>query len=574
MNTEERNCQNCKQSFVIEPDDFSFYEKMSLPVPTFCPDCRRERRLAWRNNMSLYNSKCALCDKSVITIYAPDSGLTIYCNKCWWSDKWDPKDYGVGYDFTKPFFAQYKELLTKVPHMAIVNDDGIASLNCEYTQDWWFSKNCYMCFSGWRVENVLYSFFALAGKDIVDSILTMSETNFIYDCVNCTHAYRLKSSEFSRSCIDSAFLYDCSECKNCFMCSGLRNKKYHFKNVEYSKEEYEKIFAGYNLHTYSGMERARAEYEEFILSYPRRFAWFKQNLDCSGDVVSYSKNTKYCYVAKKCENTKYGDFASFNKDSYDMTMSGELSECYECVVGDHSSKNFFGVFSVKSQNVTYTQHCHSSKNLFGCAQLRNANYCIFNKQYSKEEYEELVPKIIEHMNEMPYVDMNGSEYKYGEFYPIEHSVFGYNETIAPEQFELSRDEAISKGYKWQDNIQRTEGRQTLETQDIPDSILDIEDTITNEILTCQNCNRNYKIVPNELVFYKKMGIPVPRECFHCRHSKRRTKINKFKLYNRECMCEKEGHNHDGKCSNEFETSYSPDRPEVVYCEKCYQQEVV
>ena len=99
MNTEERNCQNCKQSFVIEPDDFSFYEKMSLPVPTFCPDCRRERRLAWRNNMSLYNSKCALCDKSVITIYAPDSGLTIYCNKCWWSDKWDPKDYGVDYDF-------------------------------------------------------------------------------------------------------------------------------------------------------------------------------------------------------------------------------------------------------------------------------------------------------------------------------------------------------------------------------------------------------------------------------------------------------------------------------------------
>jgi len=24
-------------------------------------------------------------------------------------------------------------------------------------------------------------------------------------------------------------------------------------------------------------------------------------------------------------------------------------------------------------------------------------YCILNKQYSKEEYEELVPKIIEHM---------------------------------------------------------------------------------------------------------------------------------------------------------------------------------
>ncbi len=27
------------------------------------------------------------------------------------------------------------------------------------------------------------------------------------------------------------------------------------------------------------------------------------------------------------------------------------------------------------------------------------------------------------------------------------------------------------------------------------------------------------------------------------------------------------------CPNEFETSYAPDRPEIIYCEKCYQQEV-
>ncbi|MFZ1019649.1 MAG: hypothetical protein WAN61_01490 [Minisyncoccia bacterium] len=28
-----------------------------------------------------------------------------------------------------------------------------------------------------------------------------------------------------------------------------------------------------------------------------------------------------------------------------------------------------------------------------------------------------------------------------------------------------------------------------------------------------------------------------------------------------------------KCAVEFETSYAPERPEIVYCEKCYQQEV-
>jgi RNA polymerase subunit RPABC4/transcription elongation factor Spt4 len=38
---ETKNCQNCKKDFNIEPDDFSFYEKMKVPVPTWCPECRR-----------------------------------------------------------------------------------------------------------------------------------------------------------------------------------------------------------------------------------------------------------------------------------------------------------------------------------------------------------------------------------------------------------------------------------------------------------------------------------------------------------------------------------------------------
>ncbi|MFH1193084.1 MAG: hypothetical protein V1656_02080 [Candidatus Jorgensenbacteria bacterium] len=30
----------------------------------------------------------------------------------------------------------------------------------------------------------------------------------------------------------------------------------------------------------------------------------------------------------------------------------------------------------------------------------------------------------------------------------------------------------------------------------------------------------------------------------------------------------------GKCPNEFETSYAPERKEIVYCESCYNAEVV
>ena len=565
MKSETKICQNCKKDFIIEPDDLSFYEKMKVPHPTFCHKCRRQRRHSWRNVMSLYNRECGLCDKSVVTLYSPDSGIIVYCNKCWWSDKWDPKSYGMDYDFSVPFFRQFENLMKKIPHMAIVNDNGIASVNCEYTHDLWFSKNCYMVFSGWHIENVMYSYFINAGKEIVDCLLNFSETEFVYECINCTHGYRLKYSEFSRSCIESQFLYDCQNCSYCFMCYGLRNRKYCFKNKTYSKEEYEKILGEYKLDTFTGIEKVRKEYDEFILKCPRRHAWMKQNLNCSGDIISYSKNTKECYVLKKSENCKYSDFGGFQKDSYDLTMSGELSECYEGEVVDHSQMNFFGLFSVKSQNIQYTQHCHSSKNIFGCDGLRNGSYCILNKQYTKEEYEKLLPKVIEHMEEMPYVDKKGNVYKYGEFFPSELSPFGYNETIAIDSMPLDKIEAIRNGYKWQGNIQKTTGKETLATKDIPESVDDIDVEILNKILGCIECGRNYKLISNELTFYKRMNIPVPRRCFHCRHRARVNKLNPMNLWHRKCM--REG------CNNEFETSYSSERPEIVYCESCYQNTV-
>jgi hypothetical protein len=185
-----------------------------------------------------------------------------------------------------------------------------------------------------------------------------------------------------------------------------------------------------------------------------------------------------------------------------------------------------------------------------------------------------MPKIIEQMNKAPYIDKNGKEYKFGEFYPAELSPFGYNETEANEHFPLIKNEALKKGFNWQDNIQHTTGKETLLPENISDSINEVENSILEEVLFCTNCKRNYKIVPNELIFYQKMKIPIPRRCFYCRHNARLARRNPFKLWHRQCMCDKKNHFHEArKCKIEFETSYAPDRPEIVYCEKCYQSEV-
>ncbi len=96
-----------------------------------------------------------------------------------------------------------------------------------------------------------------------------------------------------------------------------------------------------------------------------------------------------------------------------------------------------------------------------------------------------------------------------------------------------------------------------------------------------------------------MNLPLPRLCPNCRHYERLKYRNPLKLWKRVCACngqmanssavanamaDKKGqmvykntitHFHgDNKCPNEFETSFSPDRPEIVYCESCYNSEVV
>jgi len=202
-------------------------------------------------------------------------------------------------------------------------------------------------------------------------------------------------------------------------------------------------------------------------------------------------------------------------------------------------------------------YCFNSNNCFGCVGLRKKNYCILNKQYGKEEYEEVLNKIKSELKESG---------KYGEFFSKGLSCFGYNETPASEQFPLSKEEAINSGFKWEDKERGTYGKETKKLIDMPESFKEIDFDVTKEIFVCVSCSKNYKVIPNEFLFYKKLNVPLPRLCPDCRHYRRIKSRGPNKLWHRSCM--KEG------CTNQFETSYSPDMPEIVYCEKCYQNEVM
>ena len=573
---ETKTCQNCKNKFVIEPDDFGFYEKIKVPPPTFCPDCRSQRRLAWRNDFVFYNRNCDLCKRKIISIYSPDNPQIIYCNKCWWSDEWDPKSYAQDFDFSKSFFEQFSDFRKKIPAIALMNDNGIGSENCEYTQDFAYGKNCFMTMVAWKVQDCMYLVYAADAKDTLDSMGILSPSEGLYEAMYSEKCFGSRNIYISSALIDCAYCYDCNGCQSCFQCIGLRNKKYCIQNKEYSKEEYEKIINSYKLDTWSGSEKAHVEFENFILTKPRKYASLKNCVNCTGNNLTNSKNVKNVFGVRRAENCRYLETGDTEKDSYDLSTGGELSECYEGLTPDHSNRALFAIYTWHCVDVFYSEFCQSSQNCFGCVGLKHGQYSVLNKQYSKEEYEKLKEKIIEHMK---------TTGEWGEFFPMKYSPFAYNESVAQIHFSLTKEQVLGLGLRWQDNIQETRGQTTL--LEIPDSINDVPDSITNEILECVGCKRNYKIIPNELFFYRKWKIPIPRKCFFCRLARCFELRGPSRLWHRQCMCDKSrastdsarhdpagSHFHgETRCEVEFETSYAPDRPEIVYCEKCYQQEV-
>lgn len=568
---EVRRCQNCKIEFEINSDDMGFYEKIKVPLPTFCVECRAVRRMSWRNERSLFKRKCDFTGENIITMFHPEIDVTVYDKDVWWSDKWDPIEYGQDYDFSRSFFEQYKELLAKVPLQNLGNNNCVNSPYGNHNAD---CKNCYLAYASYLAEDVIYSQGAGYLKSCIDNYSTMKSEE-CYELVLSNSSYNTHFSFGQEQSIDSFFLYECINCQDCIGCINLRNKKYCIWNIQYTKEEYEEIKEDLDFGSFQVLSNFKDKYKKFILNYPYKYAGIIKSNNCTGDNIINSKNVKQSFdIYGDIEDSKYVAHGLGAKDSYDIYGFGAGAYLlYEGVdIGIKGSSNCFGVLNHGCINTNYTYMCYNSQNLFGCIGIRKGEYCILNKKYTKEEYEELVPKIIKHMNDMPYIDSMGRIYKYGEFFPVELSPFAYNETIAQEYFPKTKTEINEQGYLYRKSLER-DYKITIKSEDLPDHIKNIKDNITDEIIACPNngseltqCTEAYKIIPEELSFLKKHNIALPRYCPNCRHYERLSQRNPLKLWHRKCM--KEG------CNNEFETSYAPERSEIIYCERCYQNEVI
>jgi len=569
MKQKIEQCQSCNKEFIIESQDFDFYNRIKVPEPTFCWLCRAQRRFAFRNERNLYKRKSDFTDKDIFSMYSTTSPVKVYERDVWLSDKWDPMDYGRDYDWNEPFFQQIKELLYDVP---LKNLNLVGGVNSEFSNNATEPKNCYLVVNASHPEDCYFGNGINYSKDCFD-------VSHISKCELCHEVFWMNecsNSMFSSHCKGSynlKFCKDCNNCNDCFGCVGLRNKSYHIFNKLYSKEEYMEEIKKYNLGSYKELEETKKKAYAFWLKFPNKAVEGTHNTNVSGNYIDNSKNVLDSFLIREGEDLRYCQYAQElpgTKDCYDYSIWGDSNELlYEsCSCGIQTNNlKFCSYVQEGVHDIEYSMLCSASSNLFGCVGLKSKEYCIFNKQYTKEEYNELVPKIKKHMDDMPYTDKKGRVYKYGEFFPIEISPLAYNETLAQEHFPLTKEQALEQGYTWKD-IEDRDIKPTI--AELPDDIKHVKDSIVEDIIKCihdgkcnHNCPSAFRITKRELNFYKKAGLPIPRLCPSCRHHIRLEQRTSLKIYDRKCA----------KCKKNIQTSYSSDRPEIVYCEDCYNKEV-
>ncbi len=575
-------CKKCTQSFTVTPDDLTFYEKLDVPLPTLCPDCRYRRRLLDRNEWSLYRRKCSKTGESIVSIYREDAPFPVYKQEVWRSDAWDPLSYGRDFDFNRPFFEQYHELRQAVPHPALVNYN---SVNSEYSNQSQDNKDCYMVSATGESEKCMYGNWYQPAYFCGDCYM-LKKCELCYECMNCVRCYSCAYSVDCFDCTSVNFSLDCHGCNNCFGCAGLRNKNYYWFNEPLAKEKYKQRLTefGWNRKLIAEMQgKSRA----LSLRIPHKHYHGTKVYQSTGDYIEEMERSRLVFNCHDGKDNAYLQDSWEINNSLDNTEILLVEQSYE-IQGCSHTRNSIAIRSTDAiSDSCYCDMCHSCTNCFGCISLKSKEYCILNKQYSKEEYLSLKKKIIEYMKKTG---------EWGEYFPPEHSPFAYNESVAQDFFPLPKEKALAQGIPWYDAPARNY-QFTLKAAELPQTIKETDDSILNQVIQCATqeseeekkahpaCATAFKLIPLELALYRKLNIPVPAKCYPCRRIDRFAKRNPRRLWQRKCQCAREqsengvykniaSHSHGhGHCEVSLETSYAPEKPEIIYCESCYNSEI-
>ncbi len=497
--------ENYAKEFLEKNDDISAHIeykkwklKIKLPSPTLCQEERERHRFAFRNEKALYKSKCSATWKYIISIFSPNKPYCVYSYQARWDWNRNPEDYAL-----PPTTKINDALSSLIPHVPMRNRFAVNNENSEYVNIVWDSKDCYMSFASLAVEKCMYVRESLNSTYCLDCFFAI-KSHHCYDCLQVSNCFNLYHSENCDNCSNSSYLYNCVNCHNCFNCSNLDNKSFCINNKQYTEEEYRK---------YS--KKAPSDLNRSIV------IWCKQQW-CENSFWNNLTNCNNCWFVSDTVdsiNTKYTRYECEAKNCMDTFTS--LNDTCIYMISCPNSYACWCVFYWRNLKYSwYCCNCYNCSNCFACVWLRDKQYCIYNKQYTKEEYNQIVPQIIAQMIR---------DKEWWEFFNPQLSYFGYNETIAMEFYPLTKEEAIEKWYKWEDyespmpNVEKMVQWKDLPKQwckIVKEKKPEILEKILNYAVICETTKKPFRITKQEIDFYVKHNLPLPTKHPDVRHQER------------------------------------------------------
>lgn len=545
----------CEGNFEITSEDIEFLQMLRAPASNYCPTCRRMRRMVYMNMSRLFKRSCDAPGhtEQMISILTPECPFPVYDYEYFIGDTFDPSSFGTDWKEGDSPMETLLNLRKVFPMPSFLNRDPSA-INSEYSNGGRDNKNLYYAMGCYGTEDVWYSCMINKSKEIMDGS-DVADSEMVYDSYAVDHLYKTSFANYSRDCSDSMFLFDCKNCADCFGCVNLRNKRYCIWNEQKTKEEYVAFMQSIQPLSHSFLKETKEKFWQFVKSQPMNGSQNVAVNNTTGVLSDHCEDAHDITHCRQAKHVRHVDAALGHNDSMDLLFSGSSERLYQTInIGSRSSNV---KFSVSSKFTTDSEFVFNSKNLsncFMCFGLQNKSYCILNKQYSPEEYWPLVDKIKTDML---------TRGEWGECPDMRFSAQAYNFSMAGIHYPLSPEQVTELGGFTASEPETNVGNmETIAAQDLPETITATDDSILQKGIICEQTGRPFRVIPTELAFYRKMGIPIPHLHPTIRMQEQAIMAPTGKKYEATCR----------SCSKDISVIFPKQSGFKFYCEECYSRE--
>ncbi len=541
-------CAISGKEFEISDAEIALRKKGNLEcLPKIAPKYRIRHIGAFWPHWNLYKRKCERTERGIISVFSEKCPYPVWNKDEWMREATPP---GLNFDETKDVFPQMWEFFQKSP---IPHSIGTGSDNCEYTDDGWYSKDCYLTHSFFECENLKYSYRQVKVKDSQFAVFSFS-SELCADIVNCRECFELIYAVNCRNCSNSVFLYDCRNCQNCLFCFNLRNKSYCIGNKQLTKDQYEIEKKKWNFSSRKIYDQGKRYFVEMM----EKLAWHRSLFidKCENSQGTYLEHTKNCtnsfFLAdsEDCVNFVRGYQAKDCVDCLGTGINNSQLIFYSCQANDRNYDVKFSHNITRCRFVEYCGFCFQCEHCFGCLGLVGKKFYIFNKPYSEVDYKGLKDKIVKKMKQTG---------EYGEFFPGYFSPVPYEESWSNIHFPLSREEQEKFNFRLQEMFAK-KNENYSSPGEISDSLKEVNQSITKKVFWDTKAKKPFQIQVDDIEFCQKLGVPLPNEFYISRIAENFSWLP-FNGELRKTMC--------GKCNVEIETAWSEKLDIRILCEKCY-----